>query len=145
MLGTRMLRTQLIGVAHGCPVVEPRSWTLLVLYQARRTPREHRAWFVAGDTALEIRGGLVVCPVVRWLSRSRAPHQLWMHLTRSVVDPSELPRAQTVCAPCVLPSHAEVVVFDGRVTPHGTWVSPRANSTQWPFFGVALIVQSRAV
>ena len=32
-----------------------------------RTPREHRAWFMAGGTALEIRGGLVVCPVVRWL------------------------------------------------------------------------------
>ena len=64
---------------------------------------------------------------------------------RSVVDPSGTPRAQTVCASCVLPSCAEVVVFDGRVTPHGTWVPPNANSTQWPFFGLALIVQSHAV
>ena len=64
---------------------------------------------------------------------------------QSVVDPSGTPHAQTVCASCVLPSCAEVVVFDGRVTPHGTWVSPKANSTKWPFFGVALIVQSHAV
>ena len=50
-----------------------QSWTLLVLYQARRTPWEHRAWFVAGDTALDIRGGLVACSMVGRLSRSRAP------------------------------------------------------------------------
>ena len=50
-----------------------------------------------------------------------------------------------VCLMRVLPSCAEVVVFDGRVTPHGTWVSPNANSTKWPFSGVALLVQSRAV
>ena len=50
-----------------------QSWTLLVLYQARRTPWEHRAWFVAGDTALDIRGGLVVHSMVGQLSRSRAP------------------------------------------------------------------------
>ena len=55
------------------------------------------------------------------------------------------PCTDCVCLMRVLPSCAEVVVFDGRLTPHGTWVSPRANSTQWPFFGVALIVQSRAM
>ena len=68
-----------------------------------------------------------------------------MEWRESVVDPLGTPHAQTVCASCVLPSCAEVVVFDGRVTPHGTWVSPKANSTKWPFFGVALIVQSHAV
>ena len=71
--------------------------------------------------------------------------KLWMRMEeRPVADTSGTPRAQTVCASCVLPSCAEVVVLDGRVTPHGTWVSPKASSTKWPFFGVALIVQSRA-
>ena len=56
-----------------CPVHTEsvnRSWAVLVLYQGRRTPREHRAWFVIGGEALDIRGGLVVSSVVSQCRRS---------------------------------------------------------------------------
>ena len=56
-----------------CPMHVDRvnqSWTLLILYQSRRAPRAHQAWFAAGDTAFGIRGGLVACSVLSLCARA---------------------------------------------------------------------------
>ena len=135
-----------------CPMRVDRvsqSWTLLVLYQSRRAPWEHQAWFAAGGTAFDIRGGLVVCSVISLCARAVEHATVQLCQQWPQLDHAEAHGCQQCATPSLtavarrlMPSHAQVVVFDGRVTPHGAWVSPSADSGAWPFHGVALVVQS---